>query len=194
MFTLPGTNYCGPFNAMDNEVMSELDEICRRHDVEYEIMGNKAYVYFNYADQQMLDEIENRMGWRESVIRAVWNAKKTIAPHMHRTKYLLKEALEEKANKRREIADNIAREHGVLFADMGNPYEVGDDNPLEDYCTPYDMEAKYLNEDEGGDVVYHANFIYKRGGSAHPAHGLRPTVGFGLHKKTLRKASGLKRR
>ena len=55
--TLPGYNYCGPGNPLDNgPPTNELDEICREHDIAY-TYGNKEE-----ADAKMLERLSKHTG------------------------------------------------------------------------------------------------------------------------------------
>jgi len=55
--TLPGTNYCGLQGRMDLPVLSELDAMCRQHDIDYIRIGGKAYYFSNKADRNFLARI-----------------------------------------------------------------------------------------------------------------------------------------
>lgn len=58
MPTLPGTNFCGPFNSMKGRKRNSLDKECYRHDKNYIKIGNKAYFYYNWADRMFLKKVK----------------------------------------------------------------------------------------------------------------------------------------
>ena len=83
--TLPGYNYCGPFNKEDaGEPTNDLDRACRTHDRAYSKMGNKAYWQYSRADQKLY----NRASWKTvggALVKTFFGAKKLIAPKMSMT-------------------------------------------------------------------------------------------------------------
>lgn len=50
--TLPGTNYCGPYNRMDLPTKNKLDSVCRSHDLCY-AAGNKRT-----CDKKMMSDLK----------------------------------------------------------------------------------------------------------------------------------------
>lgn len=55
--TLPGYNYCGPGNPLDNgPPTNELDQICRQHDIAYTYGDKKK------ADEIMLKQLSKHTG------------------------------------------------------------------------------------------------------------------------------------
>src|SRR5579885_2405727 len=67
--TLPGTNYCGPYNSISEEYQrthppkNRIDQICLDHDLDYaeaqKVQGTPQYAEkIRAADQKMVDRID----------------------------------------------------------------------------------------------------------------------------------------
>ena len=54
--TLPGTNYCGPYNRMDLPTKNKLDSVCRSHDLCY-ATGDAAQHKRN-CDKKMMSDLK----------------------------------------------------------------------------------------------------------------------------------------
>ncbi|GLE06871.1 hypothetical protein PINS_up016540 [Pythium insidiosum] len=77
--TLPGYNYLGPFNSLDNgEPTNQSDAAARDHDREYGRIGKRAYFFYNEADEKFMRNTGNDIGGK--IGRAVFSIKKKIAP------------------------------------------------------------------------------------------------------------------
>jgi len=85
MPTLPGTNFCGPFNRMDKATRNDLDRACKEHDIGYVVIGNKAYFYNNQADRKFLSEVkaminnQKAFGFNPKDIKDFYNKKIALA-------------------------------------------------------------------------------------------------------------------
>lgn len=77
--TLPGYNYLGPFNSLDNgEPTNASDQAAKEHDEEYGRMGARAYFLFNDADEKFIRNTGNDVGGRLG--RFAFQIKKKLAP------------------------------------------------------------------------------------------------------------------
>lgn len=81
--TLPGYNYLGPFNSLFNgKPTNKADEAARKHDLAYSDLikqGQIPYLFFNKADQSLLDELQSDNSFGGNLARAFFHTKKTIA-------------------------------------------------------------------------------------------------------------------
>jgi hypothetical protein len=69
--------HCGPFNVVDEkEPSNEIDAICWRHDKKYGEMGPSAYLYYNEADEEFLEEMEGVGNLSSSVYSSFFYLKK----------------------------------------------------------------------------------------------------------------------
>ena len=74
---LPGYNYCGPFNKLNNgEPTNPTDAACKRHDEAYAELGNSAYFYFNEADEKLLEEIKDNTDYGARVAKRFFETKR----------------------------------------------------------------------------------------------------------------------
>lgn len=81
--TLPGYNYCGPFNSLDNGPPTNgADAACKEHDEAYNKLGKRAYFYYNDADEELLKKLKTESGFGSRIGSAFFNAKKLIAPRL----------------------------------------------------------------------------------------------------------------
>lgn len=203
MVTIPGTNYCGPGNAMINPILSEVDKICFDHDKGYANYGGLAYVVWNVHDRTMIKELAKRHDWRSTVMKAAWSLKRTVAPDdrnyqmpkRDRPPYGLDESYKgrkvgpkmmnkfERRNRYhlRQIREDVEEKYGYMLNDEA-VHAMADDQKLP-------------NNDMGvDDEVWRGfRYWYQRRGSMHPGTGLRNKLPPGLHQRTLRSRSGLRR-
>lgn len=78
--TLPGYNYLGPFNDVDDTPPTNAtDAAARRHDIAYSALGKRAYYTYSKADEDFLKEIEDHEGIGPSIAKKVFKAKKKLA-------------------------------------------------------------------------------------------------------------------
>lgn len=85
-FTLPGTNYCGPYNRMGRKTRSALDRACRKHDIAYEEYlqsGEWPIWYNNSADARLLEAAQNDPSLAGYITRAWFRGKRVLAPRMN---------------------------------------------------------------------------------------------------------------
>lgn len=87
-WTLPGYNFVGPFNELNNEPVNELDQCAKNHDVEYYVIQKKLksivhpYIFHNPADTNLIDciaKITNK-GPLEKFVSGTFELKKALAP------------------------------------------------------------------------------------------------------------------
>lgn len=87
--TLPGYNYLGPFNSLDNgEPTNESDRAAKVHDEEYAVLQEQygdfaPYFKFSDADQRFIDASGDDYGGRLG--RLFFKGKKLIAPRIEST-------------------------------------------------------------------------------------------------------------
>jgi hypothetical protein len=78
--TLPGYNYCGPGNKLDNgEPTCATDAACKRHDQAYTDLidaGETPYTHWVWADQQLLDAIKDNNDYGAHIAREYFTLKK----------------------------------------------------------------------------------------------------------------------
>lgn len=80
-WTLPGYNYCGPFNSLDaGPPTSKLDEACQQHDQGYDSLGAKAYFLHNEADEKLLSAARKESGISAGLVSSYFGAKKKLMP------------------------------------------------------------------------------------------------------------------
>lgn len=106
--TLPGYNYLGPFNDLDNgEPTNKADQAARKHDFAYDQLikeGVNPYLSFNKADQDLIDELQSDSSFGGNLARAFFHVKKQFAPELGGTgkgKAPASSAAKEKALKRK---------------------------------------------------------------------------------------------
>jgi hypothetical protein len=84
-FTVPGYNYCGPLNSLDNgPPTNSLDQKCQEHDFDYwdiEQDGTNPYFEFNLADEKFLEAIEGETGPTAELAKAYFKGKKYVSKH-----------------------------------------------------------------------------------------------------------------
>lgn len=83
-WTVPGYNYLGPFNPLKNgKPVNKADRAAQRHDRAYDRYinsGKNPYLYFNKADQDFINELENDSSFGGILGKAAFKVKKAIAP------------------------------------------------------------------------------------------------------------------
>lgn len=78
--TLPGYNYLGPFNDVDDTPpTNKTDAAARKHDIEYSKLGKRAYYTYSKADEDFLNEIKDHKGVGPTIARKVFQAKKRLS-------------------------------------------------------------------------------------------------------------------
>lgn len=82
--TLPGYKYLGPFNSINKgDPANNTDVAAYKHDLEYARLldlGYNPYLYYNQADSDFLEAIENESDYGAIVAKIVFKTKKRIAP------------------------------------------------------------------------------------------------------------------
>lgn len=83
-FHVPGTNYVGPGNPVDDfPPIGQTDELAHKHDIEYgelQDIDMNPYIYYNEADEKFYNvPKEEYLG---KAADAVWYTKKKIAKHI----------------------------------------------------------------------------------------------------------------
>lgn len=85
-WVLPGYKYLGPFNPLDNgEPVNKADAAARRHDIAYDKYikeGKNPYLYFNKADQTLIDDLKKDWSFGGILASGVFKFKKAIAPEL----------------------------------------------------------------------------------------------------------------
>lgn len=76
----PIHHHCGPFNTVKEEGDGPVDEICRQHDIAYGEYGQKAYIYFNKADEVFIKQMDKQGGLLPKVYSGYFKIKKAVAP------------------------------------------------------------------------------------------------------------------
>jgi hypothetical protein len=83
--TVPGYNYCGPFNSNDNgKPVNKDDAACKEHDLSEEYKDPKAYVFFNDADEKLIQELKDSTTFTGKAARRYFQWKKRVAPRMRK--------------------------------------------------------------------------------------------------------------
>jgi hypothetical protein len=78
--TLPGYNYLGPFNDVDDTPpTNKADAAARKHDIAYTALGKRAYWTFNQADEDFLEEIKDETDYGAKIAKVVFEHKKKLA-------------------------------------------------------------------------------------------------------------------
>lgn len=78
--TLPGYNYLGPFNDVDDTPpTNKADAAARKHDIGYTALGKRAYWTFNQADEDFLEEIKDETDYGAKIAKVAFKTKKKLA-------------------------------------------------------------------------------------------------------------------
>lgn len=74
-------HHCGPFNSVNNfKSDSEIDEICRQHDIGYGEYGPAAYFLSNVHDDNFIEDMEKHPGWWPWSMATFFKIKKKFMP------------------------------------------------------------------------------------------------------------------
>lgn len=144
---VPGYNYLGPGNAMDDYFPVDLlDFRSYKHDGAYQKLGN-PYFHANQADRDMADEVRNEPGVMNRIVENVWDLKGRIAPEMKTPDTLEKEKRKHlpnfdppKAKKRLRMGDHST-------TSMGTHTRFDDDHRRPEPQTEHPSDAP------GGDMT-----------------------------------------
>lgn len=83
--TVPGYNYCGPFNSNDNgKPVNKDDAACKEHDLSEDYKDPKAYVFFNDADEKIIQDLKDSTTFTGKAARRYFEWKKRVAPRMRK--------------------------------------------------------------------------------------------------------------
>ncbi|ALE29794.1 coat protein [Lake Sarah-associated circular virus-44] len=77
-------HHCGPGNYIKSyrSLHDHTDNICRDHDKAYRRYGNKAYIYYNKADDRFIRRMDRRKGVWPKIYAGYFKGKKRVAPVM----------------------------------------------------------------------------------------------------------------
>ena len=83
--TLPGYNYLGPFNALDKgPPTSKSDAAALEHDKSKDYESPWAYLYYNDADEELLDKLKGQTDYGARIASTYFNWKKKTMPRMNK--------------------------------------------------------------------------------------------------------------
>lgn len=83
--TVPGYNYCGPFNSNDNgEPVNKDDAGCKKHDLSDEYKDYKGYIFFNDADEELIQDLKDSTTFTGKVAKRYFEWKKRVMPRMRK--------------------------------------------------------------------------------------------------------------